>query len=148
MKYGNQNSKKLVVLIVVILFIGGMVKGLLNANSSTIIETTHLTFKVPNEFTVVKDDKEKDFIQIKDDTDEAQIQYGNIYPEDTVTSVTIVGEYEVKESIDETDGYTLHLLLTKDNEHVTITYQPKFKITVKNAKIQKLIQNIEIKENA
>lgn len=144
MRYGNQNTKKFIALVIVVLFIGGFIKGMVDTQKTTDVQTNHLLVTIPSEFELVKYDKQQDSIVLSDNDGECTIQYDASVDQGTIDET--VGDYQVSGYITE-EPYTLHLNLTKEHTNVLITYQTKHHITVKNRKIQKLIQGIQIKEN-
>lgn len=146
MKNGNQNTKIFIGLIIVVLFVVGFIRSMMNAQTKQTIETNHLTVELNNNWTLVSQNNKEDTIVLKDSSGTAEIYYGITGGEETNEVDTINGYTVSSSNSDVSDGYNLQVtLLNDDGEVAVLNYESNQNITYKNTKIQKLLKGITIK---
>lgn len=146
MKNGNKNTKIFIGLIIVVLFVAGFIRSMMNAQTKQTIETNHLTVELNNNWTLVSQNNKEDTIVLKDSSGTAEIYYGITGGEETNEVDTINGYTVSSSNSDVSDGYNLQVtLLNDDGEVAVLNYESNQNITYKNTKIQKLLKGITIK---
>lgn len=142
----NKNTKIFIGLIIVVLFVVGFIRSMMNAQTKQTIETNHLTVELNNNWTLVSQNNKEDTIVIKDSSGTAEIYYGITGGEETNEVDTINGYTVSSSNSDVSDGYSLQVtLLNDDGEVAVLNYESNQNITYKNTKIQKLLKGITIK---
>lgn len=143
--FGNRNTRLFIMVIVVVLFVGGFVKSMMNVQTKQTVETNHLLVELNNDWTLVSEDDNSDTIILKDSSGKAEITYG--IASNTEEPLQTINNYSVYSSTNQTsDGYNIHVSLVNDKGEVAeVSYDTKLNITYKNTKIQKLLKNIIIK---
>lgn len=146
MNNGNKNTRIFIGLIIVVLFVFGFIKSMMNTQTKQTIETNHLVVEINNTWTLVSQNNSEDTICLKDSSGEAEITYG-ISSQEEKDKADTINEYSVySTTLEMSDGYCLQVSLVNDDGEVAmLSYQSKQNITYKNTKIQKLLKNITIK---
>lgn len=139
--YGNQNSKRFMIFVIVVLFIGGFIKGMTKSKNTQTVTTEHMTIKLIDDWSLVKYDKEEDVVYLNDADGSATITYGVIscFDGDSIEEETI-GDYAITGASGE-NGFSINLENGKD----MILFEYTGSETIKDSNIRKLIQNIEVK---
>lgn len=143
--FGNQNTRLFIIVIVIVLFVGGFVKSMMNSQTKQTVETNHLLVELNNDWTLVSEDDNSDTIILKDSSGKAEITYG--IASNTEEPLQTINDYSVFSSNTQTkDGYNIHVsLVNEDGEVAEMSYDTSLNITYKNTKIQKLLKAITIK---
>ena len=144
MHYGNENSKRFMGVVIVILFIGGFIKGMYKSNKKTeAVTTLNLTVEIQDDWSVVKYDKDTDKIILHDDEGTATIQLNEESTRKETTLSESIGDWEITGY--QTSEKTYHLYLYLDGtKDVILDYESDQEESIEHLKT--LIQGIKVNE--
>ncbi len=142
MHYGNQYSKRFMGVVIVILFIGGFIKGIYKSTQSKeTITTLNLKVVLNDDWSLVKYDKDSDSIILQDDQGTANIQMEEIEIDDETITQETIGDWKVTGYQTNEKPYHLYLKL-EGNQTVYLDYESSKKSSLNHLKT--LIKNITL----
>ncbi len=142
MHYGNENSKRFICVVIVILFIGGFIKGMYKSNKKETVTTLNLNVEMTDGWSLVKYDKDSDLIILQDDEGTATIQVdGDLYQQTTISET--IGDWKITGYQTKDKTYHLYLNLI-GSTNVTIDYESNQEVSIDH--LRKLIKGIELEK--
>ncbi len=144
MHYGNQNSKRFMLVVIVILFIGGFIKGMYKSTQTKeTVTTLNLKVKLTDDWSLVKYDKDADRIILQDDQGTVTIQMDSFEEADLMIDTETIGDWKVSGSQTSEKPYHMYLTLA-GNQIVYLDYASNKQSSLNHLK--KLIKNITVGE--
>lgn len=138
--YGNQNSKRFMIFVIVVLFVGGFIKGMTKSKNTQTVTTEHMIIKLADDWSLVKYDKNEDVVYLNDSDGSVTISYGVVANFDGTPIEETIDDYTIVGASSE-EGFSIDL----DNGKDTILFEYTGSETIKDTNIRKLIRNIEVK---
>lgn len=133
MHYGNQNSKRFMLVVIVILFIGGFIKGMYKSTQKKeTVTTLNLEVEYNDDWSLVKYDKASDNIILQDDQGTLMIQMEPFEESDTTIEETI-GDWKVTGFQTNETPYHIYLKL-ESNQNVYLDYESSQKSSLNHLK--------------
>lgn len=144
MHYGNQNTKRFLLVMILVLFVGGFVKGMNNASKKQTIHTVHLSLQIPSSWELGSYDAEKDSIILNDAQGTATIQMekAEIVNDGEILQEEKIGKYAVSGYHIQDEKNHLYLTLQDGDTTIFLHYESKKKVEVEYLK--KLILQLKI----
>lgn len=142
MHYGNQNSKRFMLVVIVILFIGGFIKGMYkSAQKKETVTTLNLKVELNDDWSLVKYDKTSDNIILQDDQGTLTIQMESFEVSETTMGEESIGDWKVTSYQTNEKPYHLYVTLA-GNQNVYLDYESSKKSSLNHLKT--IIKNITL----
>ncbi len=145
MHYGNQNSKRFMLVVIVILFIGGFIKGMYKSTQKKeTVTTLNLKVELNDDWSLVKYDKTSDSIILQDDQGTLTIQMESVEVSETTMDEESIGDWKVLSYQTSEKPYHLYVTLV-GNQNVYLDYESSKKSSLNHLKT--IIKNITLGAN-
>ncbi len=142
MHYGNQNSKRFMLVVIVILFIGGFIKGMYKSTQKKeTVTTLNLKVELNDDWSLVKYDKTSDSIILQDDQGTLTIQMESVEVSETTMDEESIGDWKVSSYQTSEKPYHLYVTLV-GNQNVYLDYESSKKSSLNHLKT--IIKNITL----